>query len=89
MITKTQVTDDDDIPKQKICSSMKFVGALTSTFQRRIEEGSTSKSFVEVRDKEISGLQSVVNFDLDGVIQEKIFADRFEIQDPKNTRRND
>ena len=77
---ENQVTDDDDIPNKKYVDD-EIVGALTSTFQRRIEEGSTSKSFVEVRDKEISGLQSVVNFDLDGVNSGKIFADRFEIQD--------
>lgn len=74
------VTDDDHIPNKKYVDD-EIVSALTSTFQRRIEEGSTSKSFVEVRDQEISGVQSVINFDLDAVNVGKIFQDRFEIQD--------
>lgn len=76
------VTDDDHIPNKKYVDD-EIVDALTSTFQRRIEEGTTSKSFVEVRDREVTGVQSVVNFDLDTVNVGKIFADRFEIQDIK------
>ena len=76
------VTDDDHIPNKKYVDD-EIVSALTSTFQRRIEEGSTSKSFVEVRDREVSGVQSVINFDLDAVNVGKIFSDRFEIQDIK------
>ena len=41
------VTDDDHIPNKKYVDD-EIVNALTSTFQRRIEEGSTTKSFVEV-----------------------------------------
>jgi hypothetical protein len=74
------VTDDDHIPNKKYVDD-EIVTALTSTFQRRIEEGSTSKSFVEVRDREVSGVQSVINFDLDGVNVGKVFADRTELQD--------
>lgn len=74
------VTDDDHIPNKKYVDD-EIVTALTSTFQRRIEEGSTTKSFVEVRDREVSGVQSVINFDLDGVNVGKVFADRTEIQD--------
>ena len=60
------VTDDDHIPNKKYVDD-EIVSAVTSTFQRRIEEGSTTKSFVEVRDQEVSGLQSVINFELDSV----------------------
>ena len=74
------VVDDDHIPNKKYVDD-EIVNALTSTFQRRIEEGSTTKSFVEVRDREVSGVQSVINFDLDAVNVGKVFADRFEIQD--------
>jgi hypothetical protein len=74
------VTDDDHIPNKKYVDD-EIVTALTSTFQRRIEEGSTSKSFVEVRDREVSGVQSVINFDLDGINVGKVFADRAELQD--------
>ena len=74
------VTDDDHIPNKKYVDD-EIVTALTSTFQRRIEEGSTSKSFVEVRDREVSGVQSVINLDLDGINVGKVFADRAELQD--------
>ena len=74
------VTDDDHIPNKKYVDD-EIVTALTSTFQRRIEEGSNTKSFVEVRDREVSGVQSVINFDLDGVNVGKVFADRTELQD--------
>lgn len=76
------VTDDDHIPNKKYVDD-EIVSALTSTFQRRIEEGSTTKSFVEVRDREVSGVQSVINFDLDSQNVGQVFADRFEIQDIK------
>ena len=76
------VTDDDHIPNKKYVDD-EIVTALTSTFQRRIEEGSTTKSFVEVRDQEVSGLQSVINFELDSVNVGKVFKDRLEIQDLK------
>ena len=74
------VTDDDHIPNKKYVDD-EIVTALTSTFQRRIEEGTNTKSFVEVRDREVSGVQSVINFDLDGVNVGKVFADRTELQD--------
>ncbi len=76
------VTDDDHIPNKKYVDD-EIVNALTSTFQRRIEEGSTTKSFVEVRDREVSGVQSVINFDLDSQNAGQVFADRYEIQDIK------
>ena len=76
------VTDDDHIPNKKYVDD-EIVNALTSTFQRRIEEGSTTKSFVEVRDREVSGVQSVINFDLDSQNAGQVFADRFVIQDIK------
>ena len=78
------VTDDDHIPNKKYVDD-EIVSALTSTFQRRIEEGSTTKSFVEVRDQEVSGLQSVINFELDSVNVGKVFKDRLEIQDLRIT----
>lgn len=76
------VTDDDHIPNKKYVDD-EIVNALTSTFQRRIEEGSTTKSFVEVRDREVSGVQSVINLELDSVNVGRIYADRTELQDIK------
>lgn len=76
------VTDDDHIPNKKYVDD-EIVSALTSTFQRRIEEGTTTKSFIEVRDREVSGVQSVINLELDSVNVGKIFADRAELQDLK------
>ena len=78
------VTDDDHIPNKKYVDD-EIVTALTSTFQRRIEEGTTSKSFIEVRDQEISGVQSVINLELDAVNIGKIFSDRVELQDIRIT----
>ena len=76
------VTDDDHIPNKKYVDD-EIVNALTSTFQRRIEEGTTTKSFVEVRDREVSGVQSVINFELDSVNVGRVYADRTELQDIK------
>ena len=76
------VTDDDHIPNKKYVDD-EIVNALTSTFQRRIEEGSTTKSFVEVRDREVSGVQSVINFELDSINVGRVYADRTELQDIK------
>ena len=78
------VTDDDHIPNKKYVDD-EIVTALTSTFQRRIEEGTTSKSFIEVRDQEVSGVQSVINLELDAVNIGKIFSDRVELQDIRIT----
>ena len=47
---ETQITDDDDIPNKKYVDDT-IVTQLTSTFQRRIEEGSASKSYVEFNKK--------------------------------------
>src|SRR6056300_576992 len=41
------LSDDDHIPNKKYVDD-EIISALTNTFQRRIEEGTTSKSFVEV-----------------------------------------
>ena len=76
------VTDDDHIPNKKYVDD-EIVTALTSTFQRRIEEATTTKSFVEVRDREVSGVQSVINFELDSVNVGRVYADRTELQDIK------
>lgn len=74
------LTDDDHIPNKKYVDD-EIVTALTNTFQRRIEEGTASKSFVEVRDVEVSGDPSVVNFNIDNVRVGQIFGDRFEFGD--------
>lgn len=78
------LTDDDHIPNKKYVDD-EIVTALTSTFQRRIEEGTASKTFVEVRDQEVSGNPSVVNFNIDNVNVAQIFDDRFELGDLRLT----
>jgi len=77
---ETQITDDDDIPNKKYVDDT-IVTQLTSTFQRRIEEGSATKSFVEVRDLEVSGAPSVVTFNLDSFVKGQIFNNRVEFED--------
>ena len=76
------LSDDDHIPNKKYVDD-EIVTALTNTFQRRIEEGTTTKSFVEVRDVEVSGDPegSVINFTLDNQNVGQIFGDRFEFGD--------
>ena len=76
------LTDDDHIPNKKYVDD-EIVTALTNTFQRRIEEGTASKSFVEVRDVEVSGDPdgSVINFNLDNQNVGQIYGDRFEFGD--------
>tara|TARA_R110000851_G_scaffold78117_1_gene172314 strand:+ start:1064 stop:2023 length:960 start_codon:yes stop_codon:yes gene_type:complete len=77
---ETQITDDDDIPNKKYVDDT-IVTQLTSTFQRRIEEGSASKSYVEVRDTEVSGAPSVVTFQIDNIPKGQIFGNRVEFED--------
>lgn len=77
---ETQITDDDDIPNKKYVDDT-IVTQLTSTFQRRIEEGSASKSYVEVRDTEVSGAPSVVSFQIDNTNKGQIFGNRVEFED--------
>lgn len=77
---ETQITDDDDIPNKKYVDDT-IVNQLTSTFQRRIEEGSSSKTFVEVRDTEVSGQPSVATFMIDNVAKGQIFGNRVELED--------
>jgi hypothetical protein len=77
---ETQITDDDDIPNKKYVDDT-IITQLTSTFQRRIEEGSASKSFVEVRDTEVSGAPSVVSFQIDNVTKGQVFGNRVELED--------
>jgi len=77
---ETQITDDDDIPNKKYVDDT-IVTQLTSTFQRRIEEGSASKSYVEVRDTEVSGAPSVVTFQIDNLNKGQIFGNRVEFED--------
>jgi len=78
------LSDDDHIPNKKYVDD-EIISALTNTFQRRIEEGTTSKSFVEVRDQEVSGVPSRVNFNIDGTNVGSVFADRFEFGDIRIT----
>ena len=77
---EAQITDDDDIPNKKYVDDT-IVTQLTSTFQRRIEEGSASKSYVEVRDFEVSGAPSVVTFNLNNYVKGQIFDNRVEFED--------
>jgi len=77
---ENNLTDDDHIPNKKYVDD-EIVNALTSTFQRRIEEGTASKSFVEVRDEEVSGDPSVINFNLDNTNVGQIFSNRMEFGD--------
>jgi len=71
--------DDDNIPNAKAVQD--YVGfILGSSFQDRIEEGITTKTFVETRDFEITGDQSVVKIGVDGKAIGFFYDNRFDVQ---------
>lgn len=64
---ENQIVDDDHIPNKKYVDDF-VTTALTSIFQKRIEDGTTSKSFVEVNDEENTGNRSDVTIGVDGIV---------------------
>lgn len=74
------VTDDDHIPNKKYV--IDYVDTtLASTFQSRISEGTTSPTFVEASDVEVSGIDSVVEIGIDNTVVSSFYADRIELGD--------
>lgn len=74
--------DDDLIPNAKaVVDYVAF--AATSTLQARIEEGTTTKTFVETSDFEVSGSESVVEIGIDNSVTASFYSNRTELQDIK------
>jgi len=74
------VIDDDNIPNTK--ALVDYVAYATATaLQDRIEEGTTSKTFVETKDFEVTGLDSVVEIGIDNTVRVSVKADTVEIGD--------
>lgn len=73
------VVDDDNIPNTK--ALVDYVAYVSATaLQDRIEEGTTSKTFVETRDFEVTGDQSVVKIGVDGKAIGFFYDNRFDVQ---------
>jgi hypothetical protein len=72
--------DDDNIPNTK--ALVDYVAfSLGTIFQDRIEEGTTTKTFVETKDFEVTGSDSVVEIGVDNVVRVSVKADTIEIGD--------
>jgi|TARA_X000000950_G_scaffold72161_2_gene89576 hypothetical protein len=72
--------DDDNIPNAKaVVDYIAF--SLGSVFQDRIEEGTTTKTFVEAKDFEVTGSASAVEIGIDNVIKLSVKNDTIEIGD--------
>jgi len=72
--------DDDNIPNAKaVVDYVTF--SLGTIFQDRIEEGTTTKTFVETKDFEVTGSDSVVEIGIDNVVRVSVKTDTIEIGD--------
>lgn len=72
--------DDDIIPNAK--AVVDYVAFATATaLQDRIEEGTSTKTFVETKDFEVTGSASRINIGVDNVIKASFFTDTIELGD--------
>jgi hypothetical protein len=72
--------DDDLIPNAKaVVDYVTFASA--NVLQDRIEEGTTSKTFVETKDFEVTGSASRINIGVDNVIKASFLTDTIELGD--------
>jgi hypothetical protein len=72
--------DDDIIPNAKaVVDYVTFASA--NVLQDRIEEGTTTKTFVETKDFEVTGSASRINIGVDNVIKASFFTDTIELGD--------
>lgn len=77
---ENQIVDDDHIPNKKYVDDF-VTSSLTSIFQKRIEDGTTSKSFVQVDDIENTGTESIVTVGIDGNISATFASNETIIHD--------
>lgn len=76
------ILDDDNIPNARaVVDYVSF--SLSSVFQARIEDGTTDKTFVEVKDDETTGNPSVIEVGIDGVVVTRTFENRTELHNIK------
>lgn len=72
--------DDDIIPNAKaVVDYVAFASA--NVLQDRIEEGTTTKTFIESKDFEVTGNASRVDIGIDNVIKASFFTDTIELGD--------
>ena len=72
--------DDDNIPNAKALADY-VAFSLGSVFQDRIEEGTTTKTFVETKDFEVTGSDSVVEIGVDNTVKVSVKLNTIEIGD--------
>jgi len=76
---ETQVTDDDDIPNKKYVDSS-ITNAFNTVNISTIGQGNAgTQTAIVINDTDVSGLPSVVNFNIDGNVNAKLYEDRFEL----------
>lgn len=77
---ENNVTDDDHITNKKYVDDA-ISTAFATVFLPQIGDGVISTSSVIVVDEETSGVDSVINFAIDGVTVSQLFIDRWEFDE--------
>jgi hypothetical protein len=77
---ENQVVDDDHITNKKYVDDA-ISTAFATVFLPQIGDGQVSISSITVVDEENSGVDSVINFAIDGVTVSQLFRDRWEFDE--------
>ena len=77
---EVNVTDDDHITNKKYVDDA-ITTAFSTVFLGQIGDGEISTSSIIVVDEETSGVDSVINFAIDGVTVSQLFIDRWEFDE--------
>ena len=77
---EANVTDDDHITNKKYVDDA-ITTAFSTVFLGQIGDGEISTSSIIVVDEETSGVDSVINFSIDGVTVSQLFRDRWEFDE--------
>jgi|TARA_B110000858_G_scaffold195829_1_gene253147 hypothetical protein len=76
---ENQVTDDDDLPNKKYVDQS-IVNAFNTVNISTIGQGNVgTQTAIVIADSDVSGTPSVVNFNIDGNVNAKLYEDRFEL----------
>lgn len=75
---ENQVTDDDHIPNKKYVDDA-ITTNISASLQDRIEEGTTTKTYIETLDFEVTGNPSSVRVGVNGAIIAEFFDTRIEL----------
>jgi hypothetical protein len=76
---EAQVTDDDDIPNKKYVDDT-ISNAFNTVNISTIGQGNVgTQTAIVIADTDVSGAPSVIDFNIDGQANAKLFEDRFEL----------